>query len=148
MEHHLLRVTVDDKSAATVRMAAREGPPPSEAEDYLHRSGRTARAGATGSVVTLVLPDQIRAVDKLTAAAGVTATRTTVHSSGAELARITGARTPSGVPVVIAAPVTAVRPERRGARGSKRLRYGAKAPHFRSGRTAPTTSTSRRRNAT
>lgn len=223
MEHHLLRVTVDDKSAATVRIAARDGrvllfldskravdrltrtllargvqaaalhggrsqpqrnralaqfksgeisalvatnlaargihiddldlvvnvDPPSEAKDYVHRGGRTARAGAAGSVVTLVLPDQVRAVDRLMAAAGVTATRTTVHSSGAELARITGARAPSGVPVVIAAPVTAARPGRGSARGSKHRRHGAaKAPHFRSGRTAAAPSSSRRRNAT
>ena len=31
---------------------------PAEAADYVHRSGRTARAGATGNVVALVLPDQ------------------------------------------------------------------------------------------
>ena len=32
--------------------------PPAEHKAYLHRSGRTARAGAAGSVVTLVLPEQ------------------------------------------------------------------------------------------
>ena len=32
--------------------------PPAEHKAYLHRSGRTARAGATGSVITLVLPEQ------------------------------------------------------------------------------------------
>ena len=31
---------------------------PADAKDYIHRSGRTARAGADGSVITLVLPDQ------------------------------------------------------------------------------------------
>ena len=31
---------------------------PADAKDYIHRSGRTARAGADGEVITLVLPDQ------------------------------------------------------------------------------------------
>jgi superfamily II DNA/RNA helicase len=31
---------------------------PADAKDYIHRSGRTARAGADGSVISLVLPDQ------------------------------------------------------------------------------------------
>ena len=39
--------------------------PPAEHKAYLHRSGRTARAGAAGSVVTLVLPEQGRDVQVL-----------------------------------------------------------------------------------
>lgn len=39
--------------------------PAGDAKDYLHRSGRTARAGATGTVVTLVGHDQRRAVRRL-----------------------------------------------------------------------------------
>jgi superfamily II DNA/RNA helicase len=39
--------------------------PPAEHKAYLHRSGRTARAGAAGAVVTLVTPQQRRDVDKL-----------------------------------------------------------------------------------
>ena len=34
--------------------------PPKDAKDYLHRAGRTARAGESGAVVTLVLPKQRR----------------------------------------------------------------------------------------
>jgi superfamily II DNA/RNA helicase len=45
--------------------------PPAEAKAYLHRSGRTARAGAAGSVVTLVLPEQAADVAKLRRQAGV-----------------------------------------------------------------------------
>jgi superfamily II DNA/RNA helicase len=39
--------------------------PPNDSKDYLHRSGRTARAGASGTVVSLVLPDEQRAVERL-----------------------------------------------------------------------------------
>jgi superfamily II DNA/RNA helicase len=45
--------------------------PPAEHKAYLHRSGRTARAGAAGRVVTLVLPDQAADVTKLRRLAGV-----------------------------------------------------------------------------
>jgi superfamily II DNA/RNA helicase len=45
--------------------------PPAEAKTYLHRSGRTARAGAAGRVVTLVLPDQAAEVAKLLQRVGV-----------------------------------------------------------------------------
>jgi len=34
--------------------------PAADHKDYLHRAGRTARAGGTGAVVTLVLPHQRR----------------------------------------------------------------------------------------
>jgi superfamily II DNA/RNA helicase len=47
--------------------------PPAEHKAYLHRSGRTARAGAAGSVVTLVLPDQATEVAELRRLAGVAA---------------------------------------------------------------------------
>ncbi|WP_077192700.1 DEAD/DEAH box helicase [Streptomyces lydicus] len=79
--------------------------PPSDHKDYLHRGGRTARAGESGSVVTLVLPNQRREMDRLMADAGITPQSTQVRSGEAELNRITGARTPSGTPVTIAAPV-------------------------------------------
>ncbi|TFC88185.1 DEAD/DEAH box helicase [Cryobacterium sp. TmT2-59] len=39
--------------------------PPAEHKAYLHRSGRTARAGSAGDVVTLVLPEQRRDTDAL-----------------------------------------------------------------------------------
>jgi len=45
--------------------------PPAEHKAYLHRSGRTARAGAAGSVVTLVLPEQAAEVAKLRQRAGL-----------------------------------------------------------------------------
>ncbi|MCW7942650.1 DEAD/DEAH box helicase [Streptomyces hygroscopicus] len=79
--------------------------PPNDHKDYLHRGGRTARAGESGSVVTLVTPDQRRGMSRLMASAGITPRITPVRSGEAELSRITGAQTPSGVPVVVTAPV-------------------------------------------
>ena len=79
--------------------------PPSDHKDYLHRGGRTARAGESGSVVTLVLPGQRRDMDRLMTDAGITPETTHVRSGEAELSRITGAQAPSGVPVTITAPV-------------------------------------------
>ncbi|MDX2560810.1 DEAD/DEAH box helicase [Streptomyces sp. TX20-6-3] len=78
--------------------------PPADHKDYLHRGGRTARAGESGVVVTLVTPEQQRDVARLMADAGIRPQVTKVRSGEAELSRITGARTPSGVPVAGAAP--------------------------------------------
>jgi len=47
--------------------------PPNDHKDYLHRSGRTARAGATGLVIALVERGQVRELQRLHHAAGVTA---------------------------------------------------------------------------
>ncbi|MFD7300251.1 DEAD/DEAH box helicase [Streptomyces pharetrae] len=79
--------------------------PPTDHKDYLHRGGRTARAGESGSVVTLVTPDQRRGMSRLMATAGITPRITPVRSGEAELSRITGAQAPTGVPVVITTPV-------------------------------------------
>ncbi|MEV1067751.1 DEAD/DEAH box helicase [Streptomyces sp. NPDC050263] len=88
--------------------------PPADHKDYLHRGGRTARAGESGSVVTLVLPNQRRDMARLMSAAGIRAQITQVRSGEAELSRITGAQAPSGVPIGGSAPVTE-RPQRGGA---------------------------------
>lgn len=47
--------------------------PPIEHKAYLHRSGRTARAGAEGTVITLMTDDQVRDVRDLTRKAGISA---------------------------------------------------------------------------
>ncbi|MFJ3950835.1 DEAD/DEAH box helicase [Streptomyces libani] len=73
--------------------------PPTDPKDYLHRAGRTARAGESGSVVTLVLSSQRREMSRLMAGAGIEPTITKVRSGEAELSRITGARAPSGTPL-------------------------------------------------
>ncbi|KAA1426825.1 DEAD/DEAH box helicase [Nocardioides antri] len=56
--------------------------PPAEHKAYLHRSGRTARAGAAGTVITLMTDDQRGDVRALTRAAGIKATTTRVDSAG------------------------------------------------------------------
>ncbi|MGO4456863.1 DEAD/DEAH box helicase [Streptomyces sp. M-16] len=95
--------------------------PPTDHKDYLHRGGRTARAGESGSVVTLVTPNQRRDMTRLMATAGITPQITQVRSGEAELQRITGARTPSGIPVVITAPVSE-RPKRSATSRGRRSR--------------------------
>ncbi|MBQ0846838.1 DEAD/DEAH box helicase [Streptomyces sp. NPDC057621] len=82
--------------------------PPTDHKDYLHRGGRTARAGESGSVVTLVLPEQKRDMTQLMTNAGISPHTARVRSGDEELVRITGAREPSGVPVVIPVPEPAV----------------------------------------
>ncbi|MFJ1618951.1 DEAD/DEAH box helicase [Streptomyces sp. NPDC088190] len=78
--------------------------PPTDHKDYLHRGGRTARAGESGSVVTLVLPEEKREMTRLMADAGIAPRTTRIKSSDEELTRITGAREPSGVAIVIEVP--------------------------------------------
>jgi superfamily II DNA/RNA helicase len=90
--------------------------PPADPKDYLHRAGRTARAGDSGTVVTMVTAGERRDVERLTRQAGVRASLTEVGPGDASLTRITGARRPSGVPVV--EPVKpAPQPARSGRRG-------------------------------
>ncbi|HEY7987660.1 MAG TPA: DEAD/DEAH box helicase [Lapillicoccus sp.] len=72
--------------------------PPADHKDYLHRSGRTARAGETGTVVTLALPHQRRTMERQLREAGVDAVPVKAAPGDAVIAD-TGGRTPSGVPV-------------------------------------------------
>ena len=125
--------------------------PPIEHKAYLHRSGRTARAGADGVVVTLMTDDQVSDVRDLTRRAGVRATTTRVdpaHPLLAELApgpRVptrppspsTGAGSPSsrGRPSRTTERTTPRRPaapQRRPRRGDGRPRRSPRPAHARS----------------
>ena len=64
--------------------------PPTEHKAYLHRSGRTARAGAEGSVVTLVLPGEVRDVKDMLRKAAITVTPVAVTPSSAEVTELVG----------------------------------------------------------
>ncbi|MEU1513889.1 DEAD/DEAH box helicase [Streptomyces sp. NPDC005811] len=68
--------------------------PPADAKDYLHRGGRTARAGESGRVVTLVTPQQRREVNRMMTEAGIRPTITQVRSGEQTLTAITGAKRP------------------------------------------------------
>jgi superfamily II DNA/RNA helicase len=106
--------------------------PPADHKDYLHRGGRTARAGESGSVVTLVAPSQRRDMARLMTAAGITPHTARVRPGDAELTRVTGAREPSGIPVAVEAPAAA--PQRgRGGSGAPRGRSGSAPRQARDG---------------
>ncbi|MDQ1531194.1 MAG: hypothetical protein QOE37_1299 [Microbacteriaceae bacterium] len=64
--------------------------PPTEHKAYLHRSGRTARAGASGTVVTLVLPEQRRDVAALLRKAGIAATPEQVAAASPSVTELVG----------------------------------------------------------
>ena len=64
--------------------------PPTEHKAYLHRSGRTARAGNGGTVVTVMLPDQAADLRKLMKLAGITAATTQVSPGHPAIARVAG----------------------------------------------------------
>lgn len=74
--------------------------PPLEAKDYVHRAGRTARAGESGTVVTLVTEDERDQVDRMLRRAGIDITARNIAPDDAVLRRLTGASRPSGVAVV------------------------------------------------
>ncbi|MGP4018202.1 DEAD/DEAH box helicase [Saccharopolyspora sp. 5N708] len=92
--------------------------PPADPKDYLHRAGRTARAGATGTVVTLVTEDQKQAFRTMAELAGVKATTTAVSPDNTELARLTGAREPDGNTII--EPKRRETPRSRGAKQTQR----------------------------
>jgi superfamily II DNA/RNA helicase len=78
--------------------------PPNDHKDYLHRSGRTARAGASGMVIALVERGQLRELRRLHDAAGVTAASDEVEAGHHVVRQIAA----SGTPV----PPAPVRPAR------------------------------------
>ena len=101
--------------------------PPVEHKAYLHRSGRTARAGNSGRVVTLMTDDQVRDVRALTKAAGVRATTTRVavgHPLLTELAPRPAGGVPPQPPIVFDTPT---QPQRRSGGGGGGRRQGSGA---------------------
>ena len=74
---------------------------PTDHKDYLHRAGRTARAGEAGTVVTLATTRQQKSIGGLTQRAGVTPKFVGVTPLSTELMKITGAQEPSGIPYIV-----------------------------------------------
>ncbi|HWR47780.1 MAG TPA: DEAD/DEAH box helicase [Pseudonocardiaceae bacterium] len=77
--------------------------PPAECKAYLHRSGRTARAGAEGVVVTLSTPEQVGEVRTLTRLAGVRPVMARVRPGAEQIAALTGPPAPLVLPPTPAA---------------------------------------------
>jgi superfamily II DNA/RNA helicase len=82
--------------------------PPNDGKDYLHRSGRTARAGASGTVVSFVLPDQQRGVEGIHRDARITPSSVPVRPGHEAVRRIAESGTP--VPHASPSPTNAARP--------------------------------------
>jgi len=84
--------------------------PPTEHKAYLHRSGRTARAGAGGTVVTLATPDQSGEVRTLARQAGIRPRTVSVRPGSPEITEITGPAAPYVEPAPAPLPVPAPEP--------------------------------------
>ena len=100
--------------------------PAADHKDYLHRAGRTARAGGKGAVVTLVLPHQRRGMVRLAESAGVETEPVRVRPGDGLVTELTGGNKPSGYPVKLPAP----KPQRfaKGGGGKGGKRYGSSRP--------------------
>ena len=99
---------------------------PENHKDYLHRAGRTARAGAVGTVVTLATHKQRKGVHGLAARAGVKLSESTVRPLDANLVKVTGAAEPSGIPIVSAHSAKSEGDGRSGGYRGSRSRGGGK----------------------
>ena len=64
--------------------------PPADSKSFLHRSGRTARAGRSGDVVTLVLPDQWRDTRRMLRLAHIDAKPVQVTADSPEVIELVG----------------------------------------------------------
>jgi len=101
--------------------------PPADHKDYLHRSGRTARAGDRGTVITLALPHQRRGMERLARDAGIDAVPSRTAPGDASLVEA-GARTPSGVPIPDSQVRRLLEGEQRGHRRPQHGRGGRGGP--------------------
>lgn len=99
--------------------------PPAEHKAYLHRSGRTARAGNAGDVVTVVLPEQRKDTEVLIRRAGIRVTPQQVTADSAAVHAVAGEVGPYRAP----APKTNTpsRPSQTPRQASARRRRGRSA---------------------
>ncbi len=98
--------------------------PPADHKDYLHRSGRTARAGEAGVVVTLALPHQRKQVSRLLDSAGVQTKAVTVSPEDGAVISTAGGRSPSGEAIPQSRLDAVLRPPRRQSGGRGGRSYG------------------------
>jgi superfamily II DNA/RNA helicase len=98
--------------------------PPNDHKDYLHRSGRTARAGASGLVVSLAMREQVRELQRLHEAAGVDPARHNVAAGHPVVREIAT----TGTPVPPPPPAPERRPRPAGAPPRARRQSSARPP--------------------
>jgi superfamily II DNA/RNA helicase len=100
--------------------------PPAEHKAYLHRSGRTARAGSSGDVVTVVLPEQRRDTNELLRRAGIAVRPQQVTAASEPVAELVGEiapyQAPSAKPVHAQPEHRSQQPRRRPNRGGERAK--------------------------
>ena len=114
--------------------------PPAEHKAYLHRSGRTARAGAEGVVVTVATHEQSAEVRTLARQAGIKPTIVTVVPGANEIARLRGQKAPHVSPSLVAPAVATAAPSKRSAasgRTSRATAPSSASPRRRRPRQAP-----------
>ncbi|GAA2732008.1 DEAD/DEAH box helicase [Pedococcus aerophilus] len=95
--------------------------PPVEHKAYLHRSGRTARAGADGTVITLMTDDQVSDVRVLTSKAGIKAKTTRLGLGHPMLLEVAPGERTKTEPLVLTAPA---QPSGQGRSGGGQSRRG------------------------
>ena len=96
--------------------------PPNDHKDYLHRSGRTARAGANGVVVSVLAPDQVRPAQRLFDRAGVQVAPVPAGPGSEPVRDLADSGEPISLPPASAAPARTTRPSPRPAGRSPRRR--------------------------
>ncbi|MCO6559136.1 MAG: DEAD/DEAH box helicase [Bifidobacterium sp.] len=98
--------------------------PPEDPKSFLHRSGRTARAGESGDVVTLVLPQQRRDARQMLHRAGIKAKSQQIVPGAPELEELVGEHTPLVEGWTLTVPVVNRRAGRTGRGGRNEGRGG------------------------
>ncbi|MEE6138383.1 DEAD/DEAH box helicase [Mycobacterium sp. 050128] len=109
--------------------------PPAEHKSYLHRSGRTARAGSAGDVVTVVLPEQRHDTQALMRKAGIKVAPQQVTGTSQAVQALVGEVAPYQAPAPAAAPSRPPRQHRANAGGQRRRQGGTRSAKAYTGRT-------------
>jgi superfamily II DNA/RNA helicase len=102
--------------------------PPAEHKSYLHRSGRTARAGSAGDVVTVVLPEQRHDTQALMRKAGIKVAPQQVTATSEAVQALVGEIAPYQAPAPVNVPSHAPRQHRPNAGGQRRRPNGSRSP--------------------
>lgn len=96
--------------------------PPSEHKSYLHRSGRTARAGSAGDVVTVVLPEQRQDTRALLRKAGIKVAPQQVTAASEAVQALVGEVAPYQAPAPARVPSSPAQQHRANPGGQRRRR--------------------------